>query len=1725
VDLSQSESANPDNCRQIEALLDRLPWRWQRKYDGRGYSITSKQLAVYFKQFGYSGDRWIPAELLLAGRSARQRLFDALTRGEGRLKKKGGWAGRRSDFSTGSWKLAIDCHWLAFSLGVPARITSGKDKRSDRYLESHCVHLHLRTQRELTAGGVYQGRPKYYKAHYEGRVYCAEVPGGLLYVRRQGSTGFWCGNSLRIGVESRFGSGAVKGNDGRIYTTMLSPRTGKSAMVSPEELSEAVVAFPGELDGDGKYVRALRGGRLRYVKRQDVDWVLPHEETAFSPLANLIPMKSGTAGQRISMGARMLTQATALREPEAPLVRNRMPGAQERSYSEEYGKYAGAVHADQPGVVESVTPDGVTVRYRDGSKTHQTHQNLPYNRKSVLHQTAVVRPGDPVEAGQLLARSNFTDDKGAVAVGRNLRVGYLPFQGRNFEDAVVISESAAEKMTSESLYQHQAEWDDHVKKGKNAFVSLFAGRFPRNTLETLDDEGVVKPGTVVRHGDPLVLVARERARTTREVARGKRSSHTDASLLWEHHHPGVVVDVAKNAEGPLVAVKSYMPAREGDKLTGLRGDKGVVSAIVPDDEMPQDAEGRPLEVLVSPVGVDKRKNPSQIVEAVLGKIAARTGKPYNLPDFGGIDDYVEYALEEARKHGVSDLEDVTDPTTGRKIKDVLVGNRYYLRLHHHAESKASSRSFGGYTSDQQPARPGGAVGSSKRLAMMETNALLGHGAYHLLGESRSIKGQQRLDDWANFMAGKSLPTPQVPFVWKKMLEQLRATGVNPTQRGETLQIMALTDRDINQLSEGRELENAETVKPDESLAPIKGGLFDPTLTGGPNGNRWTSIKLSEPMLNPVMEEPARKLLGLTGPAFEAVMKGQQPLQGHTGPAAIQRALAGLNIDEEIRKAETEYNSGRASKRDDALRRLKYLRAAKRMDLHPGEWIWTKAPVLPPAFRPVSRMQGSEQLMADDANYLYKELFDANQNLKEMTGRVDDVGEERLALYQALKAVTGLGDPLTAKNQERRVRGSLQHVFGSGSPKFSMFHRKLFSGSVDMVGRGTVIPDPDLDMDQLGIPERQAWEIYKPFVVRRLVRRGMPPMQAAQLTRDHADVARHELMAEMDERPVYMSRAPVHHKYGVMAFRPQLTRGDVIRVPPLVVKGFGMDYNGDSCLTDLLPVMVRGQLFLGTFEEFIREHLLPGYRESEAVAEFGKQTTVLELQPGQIAVPGVASSSRAGWQEVSHLSIHTSHGPDCYRVTTSRGLDAIFTAHHNFTGLDDQCRIVPVKTSVVRPGDLQPSLIGIDTTVPGLKAKGRPGLPLTFNSGFWLGHFLGDGSLTGREDTVSQASTIPGLLDFLEKAGRSFSRKTPWREGNGTSARWTDTDLFQWLLAETGRGSEHRNLPGWALAAPKRFRIGVLAGWIAAESSRWRDNKQTELANIALARRMCALAASVGVSTTLRPGRPARPSPRTGVAMLPTCIVRINAASFADLKVKWPVAELQRRFQRAVRSRTHQVWDAIPYPKQVADWVSSYLKSCVGGKGRWHSVQGLRQKAAQRSVDISWKARQTAARLGRCTRRLAAALIDACRMRSAGVPEFIVNWVKLADETHLIWSKVERVEKVERPDVTYDFHIPDGETFTIDGFHLTHNTANFHVPFSPEAVEDALRMLPSANLLSSRDFKVHQLPTKDYQAGLYAGTAIQDDKTPERVFATQADMVRAHQRGELKPSSKVIILNP
>ena len=971
--------------------------------------------------------------------------------------------------------------------------------------------------------------------------------------------------SEKIGVDVRASYRTFKGRDNKLYGEFIDNQTGKKAYVDIATASDRLVAFPGQ-DMSQPYVVAMKDGIPQKVPTKDVRYTVPTFAHMMGSNTNMNPMPTAVQTGRQFYGSKFWSQYLPQKNGEVPLVDSLMDDGK-TTWSEYYGRKVGTLKSQASGTVVKATDDEVVVKGDDG-KTYRTElvKALPFNRLSAISYFPSVKKGDRVEAGGMVAHSNFTDAKtGAINMGQNLKVAIVPWRGYSFEDAHVISESAAKRLATDRLYSFDHEARNGVVLDRDKYVSLFPSKFNRDQVATIGDDGIVKPGTVLQRGDPICLSVGPKLLSSSDKSLGKlskalRNSHVDKSEVWEHDYPGYVVDAVRTTSGAKVNVSANPPVRVGDKLSGRFGLKGVVGTILPDDQMPRDAvTNKPYDMLVNPMGFLSRVAPGQLMEVYLGKVAKKTGRQMRIPQLPPPEGWYRWTKAQMDSAGVPEADDMFDPATGKTIKGIGNGYMFVSAFHHLAEKKASARgSDGAFTQDEQPAK-GGSEGA-KRSSGLDLWALLSHNVPEVLKDIQTVRGTRNDQYWRALQLGMPVPEPEEPFIYRKFLNTLRAGGVNVTEKGSIVSIMPQTDKDVEALAQGRVIDSSEMV--DGDFEPVKGGLFDLGKTGGMAGNQWSMIKLPEPVPNPIMEEPVRRVLGLTSDRLEKILAGTSKLNGKTGGSAIRDALAAVDVDARLKECEEGMRSKRGSARDDAVKQYRYLEAMKRQGLKPSDWMITKVPVIPPVFRPVSRM--GDVALVSDLNKLYKDVVENVRNFNDLKADVGDEGlvDERLNIYNSVKAAYGLGDPVSPDNAAKGVKGAMRQVMGS-RPKFGMFQSKVLAKAVGGVSRGVIAPDPNLDMDQIGMPEDMAWSMYKPYVMRGLVRHGYPPAEAIRMISERKPAARDLLEKEMERRPTIMDRAPTWHKFNLMAFTPHMVEGNTIRVSPLIVSGFNADFDGDT----------------------------------------------------------------------------------------------------------------------------------------------------------------------------------------------------------------------------------------------------------------------------------------------------------------------------------------------------------------------------------------------------------------------------------------------------------------------------------------------------------------------------------------------------------------------------------
>jgi DNA-directed RNA polymerase subunit beta len=971
--------------------------------------------------------------------------------------------------------------------------------------------------------------------------------------------------SFRAGVDIRAAMMVKKDRNGNIFVPLRDVRNPKRlTYVRTGRLNDEIVAFPGqELRGT---VDALQEGKIRRVPASKVRYQMPHPSLMYSPTTNLVPFIESLQGNRAVMGSKMQTQALSLIDREEPYVQVQAPDG--KSF-EQHMAYMINPRAHVAGTVSKIDNDYVYIK-PDGEKTAARGEQfvkVPYEHyfplaaKTHLHHEITVKPGDHVEKDQPLGESNFTRNN-RLALGKNLSVAYMPYRGANSNDAVVISEGAAKKLTSERMYKYVLPIDPDMTMSRSKHQVYYGQNYEKSHYAPLDTDGVIQPGTKIRPGDPLALGLRASTMTADDMLLGKLHKslarpYRESSQTWDHDYEGEVVDVVKTPKRIAITVKTREPMGIGDKLSGRYGNKGVVSEIVPDNQMVKDEKGRPIDVIMTSAGVVSRTNPAVIIETAVGKVVEKTGKPILVENLTGRDN-VQWAKELLKKHRIKDKETVFDPVTGRKIPEVFVGRQYVMKLMKSTDTNYSARGLGNYDVNQQPTK--GGTSSSKALGKMEFDALIGHNARNVLREAAVLKSQKNDEYWKALQLGYPTPPPKAAFASDKFLNMLTGAGVRVHREGTRMSLAPLTDNAVKEMSAG-EIRDAKLVRA-KDLRPETGGLFDPALTGGLSGTKWSHIDLAEPIVNPVFREPVRRLLGLTNPQLDALLKEK-------GGEYIKKELAKINLDSREQELLRGMKSKSASNLDNELKQVKYLRALKEQGLRPDEaYVVSKVPVLPPVFRPVLPGRGGQEIIYGDVNPLYRDLIYMNNQFKDVKkSKLLKNEAERLrpGLSAAVGAVYGVNDPVSAKSRARGHKGFLTYISGTNSPKTGYFHEKLLKRTQDVAGRGTIVPDSTLGMDEVGLPEDMMWTMYDKFIVKKLVQNGYRALEASQMVKNRHHAAREILLREAQERPVMINRAPTLHRYSMVGAYPKPVPGKTIRVNPFVEEGMNADYDGDTMM--------------------------------------------------------------------------------------------------------------------------------------------------------------------------------------------------------------------------------------------------------------------------------------------------------------------------------------------------------------------------------------------------------------------------------------------------------------------------------------------------------------------------------------------------------------------------------
>jgi DNA-directed RNA polymerase subunit beta len=524
--------------------------------------------------------------------------------------------------------------------------------------------------------------------------------------------------------------------------------------------------------------------------------------------AAMIPFLENDDANRALMGANMQRQAVPLMITDAPMVATGM----------EYkaAKDSGAVIvAEKGGEVVSVTSNKIMIKNEEGLiDSYKLMKYKRSNQGSCMNQKPIVAKGDQIEAGDIIADGASTE-KGEMALGRNSLIAFMPWEGYNYEDAILISENLVKEdaFTTIHIEEHEAEARD-TKLGPEE-ITRDIPNVGENALKNLDERGIIRVGAEVEEGDILVgkvtpkgeteLSAEERL--LRAIFGEKAREVRDTSLKVPHGEEGIVVDVKVFSReqgddlkpGVNRLVRVYVATKRkisvGDKLAGRHGNKGVISRILPEEDMPFLPNGEPVEVVLNPLGVPSRMNIGQVLETHLGMAARALGIYTETPVFNGaLEEEVEDILEEAglARDGKTVL---YDGRTGERFEErVTVGVMYILKLHHLVDDKLHARSTGPYSLVTQQPLGGKAQFGGQRFGEMEVWALEAYGAAYTLQEMLTVKSDDvvgRVKAYEAIVKGENVPDPGIPESFKVLIKEMQSLGLDArifTSDEEELQV-------------------------------------------------------------------------------------------------------------------------------------------------------------------------------------------------------------------------------------------------------------------------------------------------------------------------------------------------------------------------------------------------------------------------------------------------------------------------------------------------------------------------------------------------------------------------------------------------------------------------------------------------------------------------------------------------------------------------------------------------------------------------------------------------------------------------------------------------------------------------------------------------------------------------------------------------------------------------
>ena len=571
------------------------------------------------------------------------------------------------------------------------------------------------------------------------------------------------------------------------------------------------------------------------VPKKMVDFVDVSPRQFISAATALIPFLNSDDSMRALMGANMQRQAVPVLRPESPIVGTGM----EAKVAYDCGAM---VIAKRDGEVTYVSSSIIKVLTKDGEDVYELTKFAKTNQDTCINQKPIVKHGEKVKAGDVLA-DGYSTQNGELALGKNVLVGYMNWEGYNYEDAILVSERIVKEDIYTSITLKAEEIKCRTTKLGDEEITRDIPNLGEEALKNLDENGIVRIGAEVMPGDILVGKVTPKGETEltpeerllRAIFGEKAREVRDTSLRVQHGRGGVVVDVQvfsrKNKDelepGVNMMVKVYVAQRRklsvGDKMAGRHGNKGVVSRVLPISDMPYMANGQPLDLVLNPLGIPSRMNVGQVLEVHLGLVAQSLGWKIATPVFDGATAEDIQELLVANNFPADGKIQLYDGRTGEPFENkTTVGYKYMLKLDHMVDSKMHARSIGPYSLVTQQPLGGKAMFGGQRFGEMEVWALEAYGASNVLQEILTVKSDDvvgRVKTYEAIVKGQPIAEPGIPESFKVLVKELQSLGLDIrilTENNQEISIGEITQDDISPLTKDVEEELKEiTLEFDE----------------------------------------------------------------------------------------------------------------------------------------------------------------------------------------------------------------------------------------------------------------------------------------------------------------------------------------------------------------------------------------------------------------------------------------------------------------------------------------------------------------------------------------------------------------------------------------------------------------------------------------------------------------------------------------------------------------------------------------------------------------------------------------------------------------------------------------------------------------------------------------------------------------------------------------------